>query len=105
MGDIDQLVLNLVFDAGKPGPLETPVREKHDLLSGSGDMRQHISKNPPGKQAGLDPAVRTGKKPVGFFQHSRGATLGALIVDKKVDGMLRLFFLGRGTAALRAESV
>ena len=94
-GDIDNLMPDFVFDAGEPGSPVSPVREKNNFLSGSGGMRKHISKNPFGKQTGFDPAVCAGKEPVGFFQHGRCAALRALIVDKKVDGLLRLFYLGR----------
>jgi len=95
MGDIDKLVPDLVFDTGVPCSPVPPVRKKHNFLSGSGYMWKHVSKNPFGKQTGFDPAVCTGKEPVGFIQHSRCAALVALIVDKKVDELLRLFFLGR----------
>jgi hypothetical protein len=95
MGDIDKLMPDLVFDAAEPCSPVSPVRKKHNFLSRIGNMRKHISKNPFGKQTGFDPAVCAGKEPVGFFQHSRCAALRALIVDKKVDGLLRLFFLGR----------
>ena len=105
MGDIDKLMPDLVFDAAEPCSPVSPVRKIHNLLSGSGNVRQQVSKNPFGKQTGFDPAVRAGKEPVGFVQHSRCAALMALIVDKKVDGLLRLFILDRGMAAFRAESV
>jgi hypothetical protein len=95
VGDIDELMPNLVFDAAESCSPVSPVRKKHDFLSWSGNMRKHISENPFGKQTGFDPAESAGKEPVGFLQHSRCAALRALIVDKKVDGLLRLFFHGR----------
>jgi len=95
MGGIDKLMQNLVFDTGVPCSPVSPVRKKHDFLSGSRDMWQYISKNPLGKQARFDPAVSAGKEPVGFFQYGRCAALVALIIDKKIDGRLRLFVIDR----------
>jgi hypothetical protein len=95
MGDIDKLMPDFIFDTGEPCSPVSPVGKKHNFLFGSGGMRKQISKNPFGKQTGFDPAVCAGKEPVGFFQHSRCAALRAMIVDKKVDGLLRLFFLDR----------
>lgn len=105
MGDIDKLMLELVSGAAEPCSPVSPVREINNFLSGSGNMWNHISKNPFGKQAGFNPAEGAGKEPVGFLKHGRCAALGAMIVDKKVNGLLRLFFFCRRKAAFRAESV
>jgi len=81
MGYIDKLMPYLVFNAGEPCSPVTPIREKHNFPSGSGDMRKHISKKPLGKQTGFNPAVCAGKEPVGFLQQSRCSALRTLIVD------------------------
>jgi hypothetical protein len=45
-----------------------------------------------GMKIGVHSAVFASEQPICFLKDGRGTTLGALMFDEKIDGLLRYFF-------------
>ena len=90
MTDIDNAMLDFIRGTGKKHAFQAPERKKYQFLIAGCIVRQQITKITAGVKIGVHPAVFAAEKPVCFFENRRGAALGALMFDEKIDNPLQL---------------
>ena len=66
MAGVDELLMGCVRQARKEHSFEAPVRKIDQFLIGRCFMGEAILEMTPRQKIGSDPAVGTGKQPVGF---------------------------------------